>query len=101
LAEAAVEVAGDPVLAGVAHDLGRAGGVVALVVAEEHDLGPVVLAAQQPGLVLLAEGAPVVVVAAGPGLGFEAPAAVGMAFEPYEGAVAVVPGAVFESVGVA
>ena len=88
-------------LAGVGHALGRPGGVVALVVAEEHDLGPVVLAAQQPGLVVLAEGAPVVGVAVGPGLGFEAPAAVGVAFEPYEGAVAVVPGAVFESVGVA
>ncbi len=60
LAEAAVEVAGDPVLAGVGHALGRLGGVVALVVAEQHDLGAVVLAAQQPRLVLLAERTPVV-----------------------------------------
>jgi len=89
------------VLAGVANALGRPGGVVALVVAEEHDLGPVVLAAQQPGLVLLAEWTPEVGAAIRPALGFEAPAAVGMAFEPYEGAVASVPGAVFESVGVA
>ena len=88
-------------LPAVGHALGRPGGVVALVVAEEHDLGPVVLAAQQPRLVLLAEWTPIVVVAVGPGLGFEAPAAVGMAFEPYEGALALVPGAVFESVGVA
>jgi hypothetical protein len=71
------------------------------VVAEQHDLGPVVLAAQQPRLVLLAEWTPEVGAAIGPALGFEAPAAVGMAFEPYEGAVALVPGAVFESVGVA
>ncbi len=101
LAEAAVEVAGDPVLAGVGQALRRLGGVVALVVAEQHDLGAVVLAAQQPRLVVLVQRPPVVGVAVGPGLGFEAPAAVGVALEPHEGAVAVVPGAVFESVGVA
>ena len=99
--EAAVEVAGDPVLPAVGHAVGRLGGVVALVVAEEHDLGPVILAAQQPGLVLLAERTPEVGAAIRPALGFEAPAAVEMAFEPYEGAVVLVPGAVFESVGVA
>jgi hypothetical protein len=43
--EAAVEVAGDPGLARVAHASGRLGGVVALVAAEEHDLGAVLLPA--------------------------------------------------------
>ena len=42
--EAAVEVAGDPVLARVGHTLGRLRGVVALVAAEQHDLRAVVLA---------------------------------------------------------
>jgi hypothetical protein len=66
----------------VGHALRSTGGVVALVAAEQHDLGAVVLAAQQPRLVLLAERAPVVVVAVRPGLGFEAPAPVALALEP-------------------
>jgi hypothetical protein len=56
--EAGVEVAGDPVPAGVGYAGRRLGGVVALVLAEQHDLGAVILAAQQPWLVLLVEGAP-------------------------------------------
>ncbi len=71
LAEAAVDVVGDPELAGVGHALRRPGGVVALVVAVR------------------------------PWLGFEPPAAVAVALEPHERAVAVVPGAVFQAVGVA
>jgi hypothetical protein len=71
------------------------------VVAEQHHLGAVVLTAQQPRLVELVQWPPEVVVPVGPSLGFEAPASVRMAFEADEGAVAVVPGAVFQSVGVA
>ena len=44
--EAAVEVAGDPLPAGVGDTFGGLDGVVALVPAEQHDLGAVVLAAQ-------------------------------------------------------
>ena len=43
--EAGVEVAGDPVPAGFGDALGRLRGVVALVLAEQHDLGAVSLAA--------------------------------------------------------
>ena len=71
------------------------------VLAEQHDLGAVILAAQQPRLLVLGEGAPEVGAAVRPALGFEAPAAVGVAFEAYQRPVALVPGAVFESVGVA
>jgi len=99
--EPGVEVAGDPVPAGVGDATWRLGGVVALVQAQQNNLGAVILPAQQPWLVLLAEGSPVVGVAVRLALGFESPAAVGMAFEPYEGAVALVPGAVFKSVRVA
>ena len=80
---------------------GRLGGVVALVLAEQHDLGAVVLAAQQPRLVLLVEWAPEVAVPVGPALRLEAPAAVGVALEAHQRALAVMPGAVFESVRVA
>ena len=43
--EAGVEVAGDPVPASVGDAIRGLGGVVALVLAEQHDLGAVVLAA--------------------------------------------------------
>ncbi|MGO9959793.1 MAG: hypothetical protein ACLP50_28105 [Solirubrobacteraceae bacterium] len=56
--EAAVEVAGDAVLACVGHAVRGLGRVVALVVAEQHDLGAVVPAAQQPWLVVIVERAP-------------------------------------------
>ena len=46
LHEAAVEVAGDPLPAAVGDTVRGMGGVVALVLAEEHDLGAVVLSAQ-------------------------------------------------------
>ena len=44
--EAAVEVAGDPLPAAVGDAVGGLDGVVALVLAEQHDLGAVVLSAQ-------------------------------------------------------
>ena len=99
--EAGVEVAGDPVPAGVGDAGRRLGGVVALVLAEQHHLGAVILAAQQPGLVVLGEWSPEVGVAVLPALGFESPAAVGVSLEAHQRAVALVPGAVFESVRVA
>jgi len=99
--EAGVEVAGDPVPAGVGDAGRRLGGVVALVLAEQHDLGAVILAAQRPRLVLRVEGSPEVGVAVWPALGFESPAAVGVSLEAHQRALSVVPGAVFESVGVA
>ena len=77
------------------------GGVVALVLAEQHDLGAVVLSAQQPWLVLLVEWSPVVAAPVRPALGLEAPAAVGVALEAHQRALAVMPGAVFEPVRVA
>ena len=99
--EAGVEVAGDPVPASVADAFRGSGGVVALVLAEEHDLGAVVLAAEQPGFVLLVERAPEVPAPVRPALGLEAPATVGMALETRQGALPVMPGAVFQSVRVA
>ena len=98
--EAGVEVAGDPVPAGVGDAGRRLGGVVALVLAEQHDLGAVILAAQQPWLVLLVEWSPEVGVAVLPALGFESPAAVGVSLEAHQRALPLVPGAVFESVRV-
>jgi len=44
--EAAVEIAGDPSSTGVDDTFGGLDGVVALVPAEQHDLGAVVLSAQ-------------------------------------------------------
>ena len=99
--EAGVEVAGDPVPAGVADAVRGLGGVVALVLAEQYDLGAVVLAAQQPWLVLLVEWSPEVGAAVRPALGLEAPAAVGVALEAHQRALALMPGAVFEPVRVA
>ena len=99
--EAAVEVAGDPLPAAVGDTVRGLGGVVALVPAEQHDLGAVVLSAQQPRLVLLAERAPEVAAPVRPALGLEPPAAVGVALEAHQRALALVPGAVFESVRVA
>src|SRR5438067_9304793 len=91
--EAGVEVAGDPVPAGVGDACRRLGGVVALVLAEQHDLGAVILAAQQPWLVLLVEWSREVGVAVLPALGFESPTAVGVSLETHQRAVALVPGA--------
>ena len=99
--EAGVEVAGDPVPAGVGDARRRLGGVVALVLTEQHDLGAVILAAQKPRLVLLVDGAPVVGVAVLPALGFKPPAAVWVALEAHQRPLSLVPGAVFESVRVA
>ena len=80
---------------------GALGGVVALVLAEQHDLGAVVLAAQQPWLVLLVEWAPEVAVAVRPALGLESPAAVGVSLEAHQRALAPMPRAVLQSVRVA
>jgi hypothetical protein len=99
--EAGVEIAGDPVRAGLGDAVGRLGGVVAGRVAEQDDLGAVVLAAQKPGLVVLSQGAPVVGAAVAPALRLKAPAAVGVAPEAHLRASALVPGAVLEAVGVA
>ena len=87
--------------AGVGDARRRLGGVVALMLAEQHHLGAVILAAQQPWLVLLAEWSPEVGVAVLPALRFESPAAVGVSLEAHQRAMAPVPGAVFESVRVA
>ena len=65
----------------------RLGGVVALVLAEQHHLGAVILAAQQPRLVLLVEWSPEVGVAVRPALGFESPAAVGVSLEAHQRAL--------------
>ena len=99
--EAGVEVAGDPVPATLADAFQRLGGVVALVPAEEHDLGAVILAAEKPRLVLLVEWSPEVAAPVRPALGLESPEAVGVAFEANQRALAVMPGAVFEPVRVA
>ena len=69
--EAGVEVAGDPVPARLGDARRRLGGVVALVLAEQHDLGAVILAAQKPRLVVLGERPPEVGVAVLPALGFK------------------------------
>ena len=98
--EAGVEVASDPVPAVVGDAGRRLGGVVALVLAEQHHLGAVILAAQQPWLVLLVEWSPEVGVAVLPALGFESPTAVGVSLEAHQRALPLVPGAVFESVRV-
>src|SRR5947207_11042533 len=98
--EAGVEVAGDPMPAGVGDAVRRLGGVVALVLAEQHDLGAVILPTQQPRLLLLSEWAPEVGAAVRPALRFESPAAVGVSLEAHQRALSL-PGAVFESVGVA
>ena len=99
--EAAVEVAGDPLPATVADAVRGLGGVVALMPAEQHDLGAVVLSAQQPRLVLLVEWSPEVAAPVRPALGLEAPAAVGVALEAHQRALAVMPGAVLQPVRVA
>jgi hypothetical protein len=98
--EAGVEVAGDPLPAGFGDALGGLGRVVPLVLAEQHDLGSVSLSAQSPGLVGFAEWPPEVFVAVVPALRFEPPPAVKVAFEAHQCALALVPGAVLESVGV-
>ncbi len=95
--EAAVEVAGDPVPADVGDARRRLGGVVALMLAEQHDLGAVIPAAQNPWLVLLVERSPVVTAAVLPALRFKPPTAVGVSLEAHQRALPLVLGAVFES----
>jgi hypothetical protein len=72
---------------------------VVLVLAEQHDLCAVILAAQEPRLVLLVERAPVVGVAVLPALRFESAAAVGVALEAHQRALPFVPGAVSSMCG--
>ena len=81
--KAGVEIAGDPVPAGVGDARWRLGGVMALVLAEQHDLGAVIVVAQKPWLVPFVEWALVVGVAVFPALGFKSPAAVGVSFEAH------------------
>jgi len=99
--EAAIEVTGDPSSPAFGDTVGGLDGVVARVPAEQHDLGTVVLSSQWPRLLLLVERTPEVAAPVGPALGFEAPAAVGVALEADQRAVASVPGAVLEAVRVA
>ena len=98
--EPGVEIAADPMAAGVGDARRRLGGVVALMLAEQHHLGAMILAAQKPRLVRLGEWSPVVGVAVRPALGFESPAAVWVSLEAHQRALPLVPGAVFESVRV-
>jgi hypothetical protein len=98
--EAAVEVAGDPMPPGVGDALRRLRGVVPLVLAEQHDLGAVSPAAQQPGLLRFGERSPEVAAAVRPLLGLEAPAPVGVALEAHQRTVPFLPGAVLEPVRV-
>ena len=74
--EAAVEVAGDPMPSGVCDALRRLRGVVPLVLAEQHNLGAVILAAEKPRLLRVAQRPPVVDAAVRPPLGLESPAPV-------------------------
>ena len=99
--EAGIEVAGDPLPAAVGDTVRGLGGVVALLLSEEHDLGAVVLSAQQPGLVLLVERSPEVAVPVGPALGLEPPAAVGVPLEANERALTQMPRSVLQPVRVA
>jgi hypothetical protein len=71
------------------------------VPAEQHDLGAVVLSAQQPWLLLLVERAPEVAAPVRPALGLEPPAAVGVALEAHQRALAPVPRAILQPVRVA
>src|SRR5450755_2773779 len=98
--EAAVEVAGDPMPPGVGDALRRLRSVVPLVLAEQHDLGAVSLAAQKPRLLRFAQRAPEVAAAVRPLLGLEPPAPVGVALEAHQRTVPVLPGAVLEPVRV-
>jgi hypothetical protein len=61
------------------------------VLAEQHDLGSVILAAYKPRLVVFAERPPEVAAATGPALRREPPAAVRVALEAHQRAFALVP----------
>ena len=87
--------------AGVGDALRRLRGVVPLVLAEQHDLGAVILAAQKPRLLRLAQRPPEVGAAVLPPLRLESPAPVGVALEAHQRALALMPGAVLEPVRVA
>jgi hypothetical protein len=99
--EAGVEVARDPMSASFADASRCLRGVEAPVPAEQHHLGAVILAAQQPWLVLLGKGAPEVGPTVLRALRFKSPTAVRVAPEAHQRALPPVPGAVFESVRVA
>lgn len=92
--EAGVEIAGDPVSARVGDAGRRLGGVVAFVLAEQHHLGAVMVATQNPWLVLLAEWSPVVGAAVLPALRFKSPAAVAVSFEAHQRPLPPMPRAV-------
>ena len=99
--EAGVEIARDPVPAGFGDALGSLCGVVALVLAEKHDLGAVILTPEKPGLVGFGERTPEVRAAVLPPLRFKTPAPIRVAPEAHQRALTLVPGAIFEAVGVA
>ena len=82
--EAAGQVAGDPLPPGVCDARRRLRGVVPLVLAEQDDLGAVILAAQKPGLLRLAQRPPVIGAAVCPPLRLESPAPVAVAFEAHQ-----------------
>ena len=99
--EAAGQVPGDPMPSGVGHARRRLGGVVPLVLAEQHDLGAVILAAEEPRLLRLAQRPPVVDVSVRPPLGLESPAPVGVALEAHQRTMPLLPRAVLQPVRVA
>ena len=86
---------------GVGDTLGRLRGVVPLVLAEQHYLGAVILAAEKLWLLRVAQRPPIVDVSVRPPLGLESPAPVGVAFEAHQRAFALMPRAVLQPVRVA
>src|SRR5205807_5346593 len=76
------------------------GGVVPLVLAEQHDLGAVILAAQKPGLLGFGERSPEVAAAVRPPLGLEPPTPIAIALEAHQRAVPPMPRAVLQPVWV-
>ena len=81
--------------------LGRLRGVVPPVLAEQHNLGAVILAAQEPRLLRVAQRPPVVDVSVRPPLGLESPAPVGVALEAHQRTMPLLPRAVLEPVRIA
>jgi hypothetical protein len=79
---------------------GRPGRFIGVLGAEQHDLGAVLYPSQRPRLVVLLQWPPVVVGAIGLLLGLKPRVAVAVASEPDQGTVSVMPGPVFQAVGV-
>jgi hypothetical protein len=81
--EAAIEVAGDPFPPGLRDALRRLRGVVPLMLAEQYDLGAMILAAQKPRLLSFAQRSPEVRAAVCPALRLKPPAPVRVALEAH------------------